>query len=489
MSLINLLPELILFLGALAILMIDVFFSKKFKDQSRIALVLSFAITATALFAAIDDYGVTKHLFNNMLFVNKFTAFAKIVIIILLMAILIISEKFLSLHKKISAEFVALIMIATTGSMLLISANDLLSFYLALELQSLALYVLAAIKRDSGNASESGMKYFLLGSVSSATLLLGISFVYGFSGTTNLNALVKIMNYYQSASHIEVFPVGLLLGLILIFVAILFKVSAAPFHMWTPDVYQGSASNVTAFFASVVKFTTILVMLKIYFYIIYYAPGFDNILVLIAILSLIIGSFGALKQNNIKRMLAYSSIGHVGFIIAGLLVASFEAIKAVMLYGVIYGSLSIAAFAIISMLQLKNNSKNLDIDDNKKYDLSSFSAISKTNPYVAFFLAITMFSMAGIPPMAGFFAKFYILSAIVEKGFYYLAIIAVISSVISAFYYLRVIKIAYFDDKNDNIVINSKSMSLIVLSLAALFNLFFIAFLKQINLVISGVFN
>ncbi len=491
MVLFNLIPELIIFLGALTILMFDVFFGKNLKNKPLILLSGSFIVIIAALFVLISSYGINTNLFHKMFFVNKFISFSKIVILILLFLTLLISNKFLSLDKKFSAEAVSLMMIATSGSMFLISSNDLLPFYLALELQSLALYILAAMNRKSSKSSESGMKYFLLGSVSSGILLLGISFVYGFTGTTNFTDLFTIIEQYNN-SQAEIFNIGLALGLILIFIAILFKISASPFHMWTPDVYEGAPTNITAFFASTIKFTMILVTIKIYFYIVNSMVGFNQILILIAILSLLTGCLGALKQKNIKRMLAYSGIGHVGFIIAGLAAANFEAIKAVILYAVIYASISIGSFAMLLLLVNKNKNSNIDEKNKETYDIESLAKISKNNPAIAFFLAILLFSMAGIPPMAGFFAKFYVLLSIVKEEIYYLAIIAVMTSVISAFYYLRIIKIMYFNEKiSENITIekNNNAGPLFALFLAAIFNLTFIGFIKPLLSIIANIFS
>ncbi len=490
MVIINLLPELTLFIGALIILMTDVFFGKRFKDNSRIYLISSLIVTFFSLFTVIYFYDVKISLFSDMFFVNKFTSFAKIIILILLICVIVISENFNSLEKRISSEFIALAMIATTGSMLLISANDLLPFYLSLELQGLSLYILAAIKRSSNKASESGIKYFLLGSLSSGILLLGISFTYGFTGTTNFSDLFYLISKYSSDSALLItFPIGLLFGLILIFIAVLFKISAAPFHMWSPDVYEGAPTNITAFFASTIKFTMILVALKVYVHIIHSFEDFNQILILVAILSLLVGCFGALKQQNIKRMLAYSGISHVGFIIAGLSATNFESLKAVILYAVTYASLSIGAFALLILLVNKNALPSEDDNNDRVYRISSLSGVGKNNPFIALCLAIIMFSMAGIPPMAGFFAKFYILLSVIKKEIYYLAVIAVMTSVISAFYYLRIIKIMYFDNKEDNnIGINPYSSSVYVLFLAAMFNLLLITFIKPLLLVISNLF-
>jgi len=491
MVIFNLIPELIIFLSALTILMIDVFFGKNLKNKNITLLSGSVIAIVASIYILLSSYGINTDLFHKMFFVNKFTSFSKIIILILLLLTLIISKKFLDSEKKFSAEVIALMMIATSGAMFLISSNDLLPFYLSLELQSLALYILAAMNRKSSESSESGMKYFLLGSVSSGILLLGISFIYGFSGTTNFTDIFTIIQDSMNSDTI-ILNVGLALGLILVFTAILFKISAAPFHMWTPDVYQGAPTNITAFFASTIKFTMVIVTVKIYFYIIHSMNGFDQILILTAILSLLIGCLGALKQNNIKRMLAYSGIGHVGFIIAGLAASNFEAIRAVILYAIIYASISIGSFAMLVLLINKRKDGSIDESNKEKYSIDSLSKISKNNPVIALFLAILLFSMAGIPPMAGFFAKFYILLSVIKQELYYLAIIAVLTSVISAFYYLRIIKIMYFNESvSKNITINKNNNygPLLILSIASIFNLTFIIFINPLIAVIANIFS
>jgi len=525
MAIISLLPELILSIGALIILMIDVFFGKKFEDNSRVVLVGAFSIALSALFAVIYNYGDNYSVFGNAFAINKFTSYSKIAILILLISVVILSTNFSLTNKRISAEFIALIFIATTGSMLLISSNDLLPFYLSLELQSLSLYILACIKRDSGKSSEAGIKYFILGSVSSGILLLGISFVYGFTGTTNFETLFSLIEqYYRTNAH-HAFdnslrslhhglhhhythhvmhshmyglahvvssiapPIGLLLGLTLVFIAILFKVAAAPFHMWAPDVYEGAPTNITAFFASTIKFAMILVAVKVYIYSFHAWVGFNQILILVAVLSLLVGCLGALKQNNLKRMLAYSGIGHVGFIIAGLSSTNFESLKAVILYASIYGTLSVGSFALLILMINKNDKLSEDDSNDEKYQLSSLAGIGKSNPVIAAFLAILMLSMAGIPPMAGFFAKFYILLSIIKAGYVPLAVLAVMTSIISAFYYLRIIKIMYFDEKsNKDIAIESDVSPVLVLFAAAMFNLLFLAFINPFLDLISKIF-
>jgi NADH-quinone oxidoreductase subunit N len=460
--------------------MIDVFFVKKFNNISRLLFVLAIIISVTSLIIVFMGYNSFNSAFDGMFYSTKFTSFIKIIILLILISIIFISADFIEFEKRVSAEFIALIMIATVGGMMLISSNNLLPIYMALELQALSLYLLAAIKRDSTKSSEAGVKYFLLGSTASGLLLFGISLIYGFSGTIDLSDLEQ---YYQ-ANYPNI-PVAVFLGFVLVIIAMLFKVSAAPFHMWTPDVYEGSTTIVTTFFASMVKFVSIIILLRLYLALTAVWADMHQIIIFVAILSLMVGSFGAIKQNNIKRMFAYSAIGHIGFVLAGLVVGSFESVKAIILYAIIYSSLSLGAFAFLLMLQDKNDNQT-DIKNNHIYDLSAIAGLAKKNPIIGISLAAIMFSMAGIPPLAGFFAKFYILMPLIGKGFYSLAIIALLCSVVSAFYYLRIVKIIYFDTENSNqktisLVMNN---STIVLVLMALANLLFLSYLDPLAKVI-----
>lgn len=484
LNILTILPEAILFVGALLILMVDVFFGKKNPNMPRILFVASIVITAAAIIALFMGFNSYQSSFDEMLTSSRFSSFIKIILNFLLLFTIFISADFIEEERRISAEFIALMMIATVGGMLMISSNNLLPIYMSLELQALSLYLLAAIKRDSTKSSESGVKYFLLGSVASAILLLGISMIYGFTGTVDLS---NIVTYYSS--HYGNIPVAVYLGFTLVLVAFFFKISAAPFHMWTPDVYEGSTTTVTTLFASSVKFISIIVLIRLYFSLTMVWPDMHQIVIVVAILSLLIGAFGAIRQNNLKRLLAYSGIGHVGFVLAGLSVGDLASIKAMILYAVIYSSLSLGAFAFLLMLQNDDDTKSVDEKNDHIFELSAIAGLAKTSPITALSLSVIMFSMAGIPPLAGFFAKFYILLSVVGKGFYTLAIIAVLASVVSAFYYLRVIKIIYFDDGNKKqdeitLVINNGT---IILVLMAVLNLFFLAYLEPLSKMIIGV--
>jgi NADH-quinone oxidoreductase subunit N len=329
------------------------------------------------------------------------------------------------------AEFSVLILLSVVGMMLMVSANNFLTLYLGLELQSLALYVLASIHRDNVKSSEAGLKYFVLGSLASGIFLFGCSFIYGFSGTTSFETLNAL---YQNSE----LPLGVLIGLVFVLVAFCFKASAAPFHMWTPDVYEGAPVPVTAFFTVAPKVAVIAAFIRLTMIPFEGAVvQWQQVIEFVAAASMIVGAIGALRQTNIKRLIAYSSIGHVGFILVGVAAASEEGVRASLIYLTVYLAVSVGTFACIMMVKRR---------DIMSEDISNFAGLAKTNPYMAMGMAIMMLSMAGIPPFAGFFAKFFVLYAAVDKGMMWLALIAVLSSVISAFYYLRIVKILYFDE-------------------------------------------
>jgi len=391
------------------------------------------------------------------------------------LASIVISKNYFIENKLNSFEIPILILFSTLGMMVLISSNDIISMYLGIELQSLALYVVAAIKRDSLASSESGVKYFVLGALSSGILLYGCSLIYGFSGSTNFSEI------NISISQLENLNLGLIFGLVFVLVGLAFKISAVPFHMWTPDVYEGAPTSVTAFFAIVPKVAGVALIYR------FCLEPFGNfysdwyqIILFLSVASMFLGAIAAIPQSSIKRLLAYSSIGHIGYILIGLASANPAGIKGVIIYMSIYVLMNIAVFAII--LSLKNNNNFVD-------KIKEFSGLSKSKPIVAGSLAVIMLSMAGIPPFAGFFGKFYIFMAAVEADLITLAVLGVISSVISAYYYLKIIKVMYFETSED-LIIQTKfsSESLFVLFISMFFIIFFIfypSFLTTIGTNIS----
>jgi len=477
MNLSLILPEIALFSGALIILMSDVFLGKKFKSFFCVSHLLSIIFCALTIFLLMANFARSESAFSQMFVSNPFISFAKTFAVLLLAIVIVISLGFVSSIKKISAEFLALLMIATTGGMILISANDFLTFYLGLELQSLSLYLLAALNRTSKKSSEAGMKYFILGSVASGILLFGISMIYGFAGTTNFSALMQL---YHSAPN-AVIPVSVMFGFILVVTAMFFKISAAPFHMWTPDVYEGSAEAVTTFFATSVKFISVLALLRLFSTLIIGWPGIEKIFIFTAILSIAVGSFGAIFQNNLTRLLAYSSIGHVGFVLLGMAALGKAGFSACVIYMVIYAIISLGTFGFLTLIKQKESDKESGIK------ISSLSGFAKSNPVMAFCIAVLMFSTAGIPPLAGFFSKFYILTAAISRGMLIPAIIAVLFSVISAYYYLRVVKVMYFDEPQANALeLEDCGNVRLIIFLTALFNLTAIIFINPLlNMIVN----
>jgi NADH-quinone oxidoreductase subunit N len=479
MNLSPILPEITLFCGALIILMSDVFFGKKVRDFFYISHFSSLIFCAATIFLIIGNFTKSELIFNQMFAISPFTSFTKAIAVALLTTTILFSLRFVFSVPKISAEFLALLMIATSGGMVLISANDFLTFYLGLELQALSLYLLAALNRNSAKSSEAGMKYFILGCLASGILLFGISMIYGLSGTTNFKALTDLYHPGNGAK-IEI-PVGVMFGFVLVLTAMFFKIAAAPFHMWSPDVYEGAPTISVTFFATVAKFTAIIALLRLVSSLAIGWAGIEKIFIFTALFSLAVGSFGAIFQKNFKRLLAYSSIGHVGFILLGMAKFDKESLIACLLYAVIYAVISVGSFGFLILMRSSDEEKaESDAENEKTFTTSSLSGLAKTNPLMAFCLAVLMLSSAGIPPLAGFFSKFYILTAAITHGFLLTAIFAILFSVISAYYYLRIVKIIYFDEPQKTITLEEIGNVKLVIFLAAIFNLVLIFSLDSI---------
>ena len=356
------------------------------------------------------------------------SSYMKILTILSGIFVLITSSKFLKIYKLFNIEYPILILCSILGMMVMISSNDLIVFYIGLELQSLSLYVLAAFNRDQIKSSEAGLKYFVLSALSSGLLLYGCSLIYGFSGTTNFDQISNAMNNDQY---------GLTFGIVFILVGLAFKISAVPFHMWAPDVYEGSPTSVTLFFAVAPKIAALTVIIRfLYVPFINVIDQWQLIIVFLSLASMIFGAVAAIGQKNLKRLIAYSSIGHMGYALAGLCVGTNQGIQSSILYISIYLVMNLGFFSCLFMLK-RNNTYFENIDD--------LSGLSKNHPLISLSLMVVLFSLAGIPPLAGFFAKFYIFKAILDQSMYYLAIIGLLTTVIAAFYYLRIIKIMYFD--------------------------------------------
>ncbi len=425
-------PEIFLACAAMALLMIGVF---RGNESTRLVAWLAVAALAvTTIFAlnVVDDASAT---FAGMFVVDRFAVFAKIMILIASALAIIMSLDYIRAEGMERFEYPVLMVLAALGMMMMVSAQDLISLYLGIELQSLSLYVIAAFRRDNLRSTEAGLKYFVLGALSSGMLLYGCSMIYGFTGATNFDAIAVAVEAQNHAS------VGLIFGIVFLVAGLAFKVSAVPFHMWTPDVYEGAPTPVTAFFAVAPKVAAMVLFMRAMiepFAAI--TDQWQQIIVFLAILSMFLGAFAAIAQRNIKRLMAYSSIGHVGFALVGLAAGSAEGVRSVLIYLSIYLVMNIGAFACILSMRRKSGLAE-GIDD--------LSGLAKEKPLMALAMAIFMFSLAGIPPLAGFFGKFYVFMAAINAGLYTLAILGVLASVVSAFYYLRIIKVMYFDDATD----------------------------------------
>ena len=423
-------PEILLACAAMAYMMIGVFV----REERAMGIVhyLSLAALIVVGIAVLPMRGQELVAFNGQFVSDDFTVFMKILILLGTFLSLIMSQSYLKREDMKRFEYPVLMLFATVGMMMMVSANDLIALYLGLELQSLSLYVLAAFKRDTTRSSEAGLKYFVLGALSSGMLLYGCSMIYGFAGTTSFDGLVQVLGGDQTAS------VGLIVGIVFLIAGLAFKISAVPFHMWTPDVYEGAPTPITAFFAVAPKIAAISLFVRVMM-----DPfgglveEWRQIIIFVSVLSMILGAFAAIAQTNIKRLMAYSSIGHMGYALVGLASGSEAGIQGVILYMTIYLAMNVGTFACILAMRRKGEMVE---------EISDLAGLSKSNPMLAAALLVFMFSMAGIPPLAGFFGKLYIFLAAIEAQLYVLAIIGVVASVVGAFYYLRIVKIMYFDE-------------------------------------------
>lgn len=474
-----LIPELILFFGALSILMLDVFFNKKNQNFIYFAHFFSLTICGLALSYAVKSFGAPEVSFSNMLNSKAIISLTKCITIFLLVIIILISVRFVFLLEKYNSEFLALMMIATVGGLIMISANDLLLFYLGLELQALSLYLLASFNVKSAKSSEAGIKYFILGSLASGLLLFGISLIYGYSATTNFSTLQEFIGKLKP----EEMPIGIVFGMVMVATAMFFKISAAPFHMWAPDVYQGAPTIVLAFFGTVVKFSVVMSLIFLSLNISWVI--LSKILLIVALTSIIVGSFGAIFQKNLKRLFAFSSITHIGFVLLALSPLDKSIFNSCIFYMIVYSVISLGTFSFLTIMRSPQEVEN-DETDAKTFDISSLAGLAKTNPIMAFSLAILMFSTAGIPPLAGFFSKFYILKSAITFSLLPFAIIAVIFSAISAFYYLRIVKIMYFDEPNGNLEIEDFGNARLIVFVSALAN---IGLIFAIDPIINSITN
>ena len=420
-----LLPEIFLSLSIFSILMLGVFIKKSFNivfNLTSLILILTIAII-------LNNPNNEEKIFLDSFIRDSFSNYFKILILISSLFVLNSSKNFITENNLDKFEYPIIVLLSILGMFFMVSSNDLILFYLGLELQSLSLYILASIDRDNLRSSESGIKYFVLSALSSGLLLYGCSLLYGFTGSTNFDLI---------ANQLTKENVGAVFAMVFILVGLAFKVSAVPFHMWTPDVYEGAPTSITNYFAVVPKVAGLALLIK--FMLIPFSKillEWQTILIFISIASMILGAVAAIVQKNIKRLLAYSSIGHIGYALAGVATGEISGYESSIIYISIYVIMNIGAFSCLYLLKK---------DGQYKENISDLSGISKKHPLLAISLLIILFSMAGVPPLGGFFAKFYIFTAVLEKEMYALAIIGLLTTVISAFYYLKIIKTIYFDD-------------------------------------------
>jgi NADH-quinone oxidoreductase subunit N len=421
------LPELILAVGAVGLVL---FGAIRGKDSDSLVTELASGLLAVAIVVILLGTKTDAVVLNGAFIDDSFGRFMKVFTLAGSLVTLVMSQDFLAKEKIDKFEFPILILLATLGMLMLISAAGLIALYLGLELMSLALYVLAALHRDNIKATEAGLNYFVLGALSSGILLYGASLLYGFAGTVSFAGILA-----ATASGASL---GVTFGLVFIMAGLAFKISAVPFHMWTPDVYEGAPTPVTAFFASAVKMAAIAITLRVIITAFEGIPTqWHQIVIFISILSIVLGAFAAIGQSNIKRLMAYSAIGHIGFALVGLAAGGEAGVASVLAYMAIYLVMTLGTFA--GILAMRVNGKGVE-------NIADLSGLARTDGVMAFFLATMMFSLAGVPPLAGFFAKWYVFNAAIQAGLYPLAVIGILSSAIGAYYYLRVVKVMYFDE-------------------------------------------
>ena len=448
------LPEIVLAVGAMALLMVGAYRARSTGLITILSLVLLVVVGVLEL--TLPAGRLTT--FNGSFIVDDFARFLKILALVGSGATLILSTEFMAVPSRRIFEYSILVLLSTLGMMILISAGDLIVLYLGLELMSLALYVVAASNRDDIKSTEAGLKYFVLGALSSGMLLYGASLIYGFTGTVSFAGI---------AAAAKTGSIGIVFGIVFLLAGLCFKVSAVPFHMWTPDVYEGAPTPVTAFFASAPKVAALAVFTRVA---LTAFPGitlqWQQIVVFVSIASMALGSFAAIGQKNIKRLMAYSSIGHMGFALVGLAAGTAEGAQGVLVYIAIYVAMTLGTFSVI--LAMKRNGQHVE-------NISDFAGLSRTNPLLAFFFAMLLFSLAGVPPLAGFFGKFYVFVAAIRAGLFTQSVIGVLTSVIGAYYYLSIVKVMYFDEPLtplDPVRVELRA----VLAVAGLFNIFFFVY-------------
>jgi len=448
-------PEVVLACGAMLMLMAGVFMRVGSSRVVNSWCVLVLIVAAIALIMTPQGRLVS---FGGSFVLDDFARFLKMLTLIGSAGALILSLDWLAIEKQQRFEYGSLFLLSTLGMLVLISAADLIALYLGLEMMSLSLYVVAASNRENVKSTEAGLKYFVLGALSSGMLLYGASLIYGFTGTIEFAGIAKAT---QAGAGI-----GLVFGLVFLFVGFCFKISAVPFHMWTPDVYEGAPTPVTAFFAAAPKVAGISIFVRAS---LTAFPGivheWQQIIVFVSIASMALGSFAAIGQRNIKRLMAYSSIGHMGFALVGLAAATAQGVQGVLVYMSIYVAMTLGAFAVIAAMRRGGMAVE---------NISDLAGLARTHPTMAFFFAMLMFSLAGIPPLAGFFAKFYVFLAAINAGLFTLAVIGVLTSVVGAYYYLMIVKTMYFDEPVQSFD-SMPGLLRLVLAVSGVINLLFFA--------------
>ena len=461
-------PEIFLSLSIMFLLILGVFKKDSSKLIQNTALII---LLITAVITFNETLGIKQtFLFNDSVIIDYLSSFMKIITLLAAFLVLVISSNYLKTFKIFKIEYPILILSSVLGMMVMISSNDLIVFYMGLELQSLALYVLATFNRDQLKSSEAGLKYFVLSALSSGLLLYGCSLIYGFTGSTNFNLIANQLNSDQYA---------LTFGIVFILVGLAFKISAVPFHMWAPDVYEGSPTSVTLFFTMVPKVAALTVFIRfLYVPFLNLIDQWQMILIFLSIASMLFGAIAAIGQTNLKRLIAYSSISHIGYALAGLATGSNDGIQSSVIYITIYILMNLGLFSCLLMMK-RNNEYFEDIED--------LSGLSKNHPLLSLSLLIILFSLAGIPPLAGFFAKFYIFKSVLEQSMYFLAIVGLLSTVVAAFYYLRIIKIMYFDKEKEKYDTDHSFWLKFSLTVSTLLILIYFIFPSQLIEVVSRI--
>ena len=460
-------PEIFISLAIMFLLIVGVFkknSSNLIYNLTVISLLIALALTF--------NYPIETELslFNESYKIDYLSTFMKILTLVSGIFVMLTSSKYLQITKILKIEYPILLLSSILGMMVMISSNDLIVFYMGLELQSLALYVLASFNRKNLLSTEAGVKYFVLSALSSGLLLYGCSLIYGFSNSTNFVLIAENLN---SNNY------GLTFGIVFILVGLAFKISAVPFHMWAPDVYQGSPTSVTLFFAVLPKIAALTVFIRfLYIPFINLIDQWQMIIVFLSIASMLFGAIAAIGQKNLKRLIAYSSIGHMGYALAGLSVGSNEGIQSAISYISIYLVMNLAFFSCLFMIRKSENYFE---------NIGDLSGLSKNHPILSISLMIVLFSLAGIPPLAGFFAKFYIFMAVIEQSMYFLAVIGLLSTVIAAYYYLRIIKIIYFDPEKEKYDTDHHLGLKVSLAISTIFILFYFIYPSSLTEIISKI--